>query len=119
MILLITPSARGQECALAIQASTDQPTPVTSTLQEAAGKLREQEYAAVIMDQFLLDAEPDESDQLLPHLGADIPVYVNFAISGTERVLREIRTALVRRRREEQIARRSAEQAIWSELRES
>jgi hypothetical protein len=56
---------------------------------------------------------------MLQHLGMASPVYVNFAISGIERVLREVRTALSRRQREEQVARRSAEQAIWSELKES
>ena len=119
MILLITPSVRSQECAQAIQAATGRPTHAASTLQEAGSKLREQEYLAVIIDQFLLEAEPDDSDQMLQHLGTAIPVYVNFAISGVERVVREIRTALSRRQREEQVARRSAEQAMWSELKES
>ena len=119
MILLITSSVRSQECAHAIQAATGHPTHAASTLREAGSKLREQEYLAVIIDQFLLEAEPDESDQMLQHLGTAIPVYVNFAISGVERVVREIRTALSRRQREEQVARRSAEQAMWSELKES
>lgn len=119
MILLITPSVRSQECAQAIQEATGQPTHVASTLQEAGSQLREHEYLAVIIDQFLLEAEPDGSDQMLQHLGTAIPVYVNFAISGVTRVVREIRTALSRRQREEQLARRSAEQAMWSELKES
>jgi hypothetical protein len=119
MILLITSSVRSQECAHTIQAATGQPTHAAPTLQEAGSKLREQEYLAVIIDQCLLEAEPDESDQMLQHLGTAIPVYVNFAISGVERVVREIRTALSRRQREEQVARRSAEQAMWSELKES
>jgi hypothetical protein len=119
MILLITPSVRSQECANAVQAATGRPTYAVSTLQEAGSKLREQEYSAVIIDQFLLEAEPDDSEQMLQHLGMASPVYVNFAISGIERVLREVRTALSRRQREEQVARRSAEQAIWSELKES
>jgi hypothetical protein len=119
MILLITPSARSQECAKAVQTATGRPTYAVSTLQEAVSKLREEEYSAVIIDQFLLEAEPDDSEQMLQHLGMASPVYVNFAICGIERVLREIRTTLSRRQREEQVARRSAEQAIWSELKES
>lgn len=119
MILLITPSARSRECAQAVEAATGHPTQVASTLQEAGGKLRSQEYSAAIMDQFLLEAEPDESDQMLQHLGTAIPVYVNFAISGIERVVREIRTALRRRHQEEHVARLSAEREMWSELKES
>jgi len=73
----------------------------------------------VVVDQFFVEAEPDESDQMLQHLGGAVPVYVNCAISGVERVVREVRSALSRRQREEQVVRRSAETAMWSELKES
>ncbi len=74
MILLITPSSRSRECAQAVEAATGHPTHVASTLQEAGTKLRSQEYSAVIIDQFLLEAEPDGSDQMSQHLGTAIPV---------------------------------------------
>ena len=119
MILFITPSARGQECAQAIEEATSHPTQVSATLQDAVSHLREREYSAVVVDQFLLETEPDESEQMLQHLGGAFPVYVNCAISGVERVVREVRSALQRRQREERIAREAATQAIWSELKES
>ncbi len=118
MILLITPSARGQECAQALLASTNLQTDLAPTLQAALGKLREQEYAAVVVDQFLMEVEPDEGEQMLQHGGTAFPVYVNCAISGIDRIVREVRSALSRRKREEEIARRSATRAIWSELKE-
>jgi hypothetical protein len=37
-------------------------------------------------------------DQLLQHLGGATPVSVNFAISGIDRVVRDTKTALARRR---------------------
>lgn len=119
MILLITPSARGQECGQALHDATGQPAHVAGTLEMAVSKLRSQEYSAVVVDQFLLEADPDQSDQMLQHLGGAVPVYVNCAISGVQRVVREVCSALSRRRREEQVARWSAEQAMWSDLRES
>jgi DNA-binding NtrC family response regulator len=119
MILLITPSARGQECAQALLTTTTQNTHVASTLQAAVAKLREQEYSAVVIDQCVIEAEPDEGEVMLQHLAAAFPVYVNCAISGIERVVREVRSALSRRVREEQIARVSATRVIWSELKES
>jgi hypothetical protein len=112
MILLITPSSRGQECAQALFASTNHPTDVASTLQAAVSKLRQEEYAAVVIDQFALEVEPDEGEQMLRHLGSAFPVYVNCAISGVERIVRDVQSALRRRQREEQIARSSASQAI-------
>ena len=53
--------ARGQECAQALLASTNLQTEVAPTLQTAVGKLREQEYAAVVIDQF---EEPKEEGAL-------------------------------------------------------
>lgn len=118
MILLITPSARIKECAQSLESATNRPVHIATSLQEAGSRLREQEYAAVIIDQFLMEAEPDESGQILQHIETAVPVYLNFAITGIPRVVRETRTALARRQREEHIARQSAERAVWSELRE-
>jgi hypothetical protein len=119
MILLITLSSRGQECAQASLATTALPTHVASTLQAAVAKLREQEFSAVVIDQCLMEVEPDEGELMLQHLGSAFPVYVNCAISGIERVVREVRSALSRRVREEEIARASAARILWSELKES
>jgi hypothetical protein len=119
MILLITPSERRENCAQVLHGATGHPTHVANTLQAAIGSLRIQEYSAVVIDQFLLETEPDECDLMLRHLGRAVPIYVNCAISGAERIAREVRSALSRRQREEQAARRSAEQAMWSELNES
>jgi len=82
-------------------------------------RLREQAYSAVVIDQFLLENEPVESDQMLEHLDTAFPVYLNFAVSGMERLLREVRSALHRRNREETQARRSAQQQLRSEMCES
>jgi hypothetical protein len=119
MILLVTPSERGKDCAQVLQGATGHPTHVANTLQTAISSLRAEEYAAVVIDQFLLETEPDECDLVLRHLASAVPVYVNCGISGAERIAREVRSALSRRQREEQAVRRSAEQAIWSELNES
>jgi signal transduction histidine kinase len=119
MILLITPSARGQQCADSLNAATGQETHWAQTLQEATSRLREQTYLTVVIDQFLLETEPEESDQMIEHLGTAFPVYVNFAITGMERLVREVRSALHRRKREESVARRAVVEQISSEMRET
>lgn len=119
MILLITPQSRGAECATALFAATSQETHWAPTLQEAATRLREQTYSAAVIDQFLLETEPEESDQMIEHLGAAFPVYINFAITGMERLVREVRSALHRRKREEAAARRAIADQLNSELRET
>jgi hypothetical protein len=116
MILLITPSVRGQECVLALQAATGNETHWAQNLHEATARLREQSYSAAVIDQFLIESEPEESDQMLEHLGVAFPVYVNFGVTGRERLVREVRSALHRRKREEVQARRSMKQQIRSEM---
>jgi hypothetical protein len=119
MILVITPSARGPECAATLKESTGRETHWAENLPQAVARLREQAYSAVVIDQFLLENEPAESDQVLEHLDTAFPVYLNFAVCGMERLLREVRSALHRRKREETQARRSVEQQLRSEMCES
>jgi hypothetical protein len=119
MILLNTPSSSGRQCAESLQAATGQETHWANTLQEAATRLREHTYSAAVIDQFLLETEPDESDQMLEHLGTAFPVYVNFAVTGMDRLVREVRTALHRRKREEVAARRAVAEQMQSEMRET
>src|ERR1700690_1921284 len=116
MILLITPSGRAQDCAQALQEATSETAHVAATLRQASTQLRAEEYSAVVVDQSLLEAEPDESEMVLQHLGTAIPVYVNFAISGIARVVRDLRVALHRRKREDLVARREAELGLRNEL---
>src|SRR6202451_3958759 len=119
MILLITPSARGPECAATLKESTGNETHWAENLQLALSHLREETYSAVVIDQFLLETEPAESDQVLEHIGTAFPVYLNFAVSGMERLVREVRSALHRRQREETQARRAVEEQMRSEMRET
>jgi len=119
MILLITPSSRGPECAANLKESTGEETEWAENLARAFSRLREQNYSVVVLDQFLLENEPGESDHLLDLLGTAFPLYLNFAVSGMQRLLREVRSALRRREREEAQARRSVEQQIQSQMFES
>lgn len=119
MILLITPSTRGSECVRKLKEATGEETHWAENLQQALGRLREQSYSVVVLDQFLLENEPGESDHMLDLLGTAFPIYVNFAVTGMQRLLSEVRSALHRRKREEDQARRSVERQIQSEMFES
>ena len=56
---------------------------------------------------------------MIEHLGHAFPVYINFAVTGMERLLREVRLALHRRKREENAAVRTVVEQLSSEMRES
>jgi len=119
MILLITPSARGPECAESLFAETTQETHWAQSVQEAATRLREQCYAVAVIDQFLLETEPEDSDHMIEHMGTAFPVYINFAVTGMDRLLREVRSALHRRKREESASIRTVVEQLNCEMRES
>jgi hypothetical protein len=119
MILLTTPSARGQQCIDALKVATGKNTHWAPTLQEAATRLREQTYTAVVIDQFLLETEPEEAEKVLEHLGTAFPVHINFAITNLERLVREVRSALHRRQREETAAHRAVQDQMCSEMSET
>jgi hypothetical protein len=107
------------ECAAAVKDTTGHETDWAENLQQALANLRKQTYSTIILDQFLLENEPAESDQLLEHAGTALPLYLNFAVSSMERLIREVRSALRRRMREESQARLSAAQQLRSEMSES
>ncbi len=119
MILLITPSERSQECADAIKNATEQTVQVAASLSDASAKLKGGDFAAVIIDHRLEEADPDETDRVIQHLGMATPLFINFAISGLERIVRETRVALHRRKKETQIARQGAEQNLRNELKDT
>jgi hypothetical protein len=116
MILLVTPSARGQQCADTLTVATGLQTHWAQNLQEAVARLRQQTYSVAVIDQFLLETEPEASDQMVEHLGTAFPVYINFAVTGMERLVRDVRSALHRRNREEAVARQAVVEQMRSEM---
>ncbi len=116
MILLVTPSERAPECAAALHDATGEGVAVAESLARAATLLRAEGYLAVVLDQYLVETEPHEAENTLEHLGTAILVQVNLAISGMERLVREVRAALQRRQREEMRARQAAIGRLHSEL---
>ncbi len=105
-------------CAAVIEASTGEPVQAVKSFQEAAGALRSHDHSAVVIDEGLLDADPDQGSLLLQHMHAAFPIYVNCAINGTQRIVHRVQTALQRHARDEAALRKSALARLMSELRE-
>jgi hypothetical protein len=118
MILIIWSSEKAQEYARAIEHAMQEQVQVASSLHEGLELLQSGEYTAVIVDQWITEAEPEPASVVFEHLGVAVPVFANFGISGVERILRELRAALSRRALESALARQSAQQALHDELRD-
>ena|SRR6478672_11608933 len=116
MLLVITPSAKARGSIQAIQEVTSEETHVVATSSQALARLRAREYVAVLIDQAFLETEPVESDMVLEHIGKAVPVHVNFAINGADRVSRELRVAMLRHKKQVQLVQQEVQEAMRNEL---
>ncbi len=116
MVLLISAAKNAAECAAAIERNLSEKVELISAISQSSVKLRNGDYAAIVIDQSLVDASPLATDTLSKHSGTAIPVILNFAISGVDRITRDVRSALSRRRQEQLLAARAAQAALRNEL---
>lgn len=117
MILLITACDNAQECATAVLQATGVRAQLATDLRMAVSLLRHTEYSTVVIDEAILEASEDKLDALLHNLGSAIPVFVNLGITGRERLLQEIKTALHRADQELLLARKTAQGELTGEFR--
>jgi len=117
MMLLITTSSRANEFSTALEQSLGEEVELTGSGKRALAQLRSGEYSAVILDEAFVETEGEAIDLLLHHSGMAVPVYVNAAISGPDRVVREVKVALRRHEEARLIAMRAAESLLRTELR--
>jgi CheY-like chemotaxis protein len=117
MIMLITSSPAGRKCSEVLEQGTGKKVQVVTDLAAAANCLRAYEFSVIVLDQALVDADATEVTSLLHHSGAAIPVYVNLAISGAERLLLEVKAAFRRRAAERTAAMKAASCELRDDLR--
>jgi signal transduction histidine kinase len=115
-ILLVTGIDGARNCAEVIGKHLGTEVEVAEGRKAALAALRLREFAAVVVDETVTACDPAAAEAIWERSGLAIPLQINFALSGTERLIREIRAALQRRQREQLIARRAAAAAVESEL---
>jgi hypothetical protein len=119
VILLVTQSERASACAAALQESAQEMCKVAATLAQATTILRSEECVAVVADQHLFEAEPNELGIMLEHCGTAIHVRVNLGICGIDRLVSDVRGAMARRRREEIAVRQAVGVKLSRELKDT
>jgi len=115
-ILMVTGIEGARNCATVVGAQLSMDVEVAEGRKAALAALRRREFLAVVIDETLADCDPAAAEKICEYAGLAIPMQINFAISGTARLIREIRAALNRREREQLLARRAATAAIETEL---
>jgi len=118
-ILMITAIAGAENCAAVLSKQFGLIVETAASRKDALAALRRGDFALVVIDQSLVDHTGDGTDSLLKHAGLAIPLEINFAISGCGRVVREVRAALLRREREQDVALSAAATSIQSDIRDT
>jgi hypothetical protein len=115
-ILMVTGIEGARNCAAVVGAQLGMTVEVAEGRKAALTALRRCEFAAVVVDETMAECDPAAAEAVWERAGLAIPLQVNFALSGTARLVREIRAALHRREREQSLARRAAAAAFDTEL---
>ena len=115
-ILMVTGIEGAHNCAAVVGAQLGMEVEVAEGRRAALAALRRREFLALVIDESLAECDPAAAEKICESAGLAIPMQINFAISGTARLMREIRAALHRREREQTLARRAAAAAIETEL---
>jgi len=117
MILLVTGSSRAQECAAAIEKKTHQKTLIAHSQAKAIECLQLHDCDAVVMDESFQQVIGGANNLVLAHGGSALPMYVNLALHGAERVATEVVCGLQRLVRERTAAMNAVVNELRSELR--
>jgi len=115
-VLLVTSIGGAENCASTIGRQLGLAVDLAQTRRTALAALRRREYAVLVLDEGMIEADPAGAEVLWQQAGLAIPVQVNLGISGCNRVLREVRSALQRREREMSLAMRAATQVVEGEM---
>jgi len=118
-ILIITAIAGAENCAAVLSKQFGLIVETAASRKEALAAMRHRDFALVVIDQSLVEHREDGTDSLLKHAGLAIMLEINFAISGCGRVVREVRAALLRREREQDLALSAAATSIQSDIRDT
>jgi hypothetical protein len=119
MILLVTCSKRGAECAGILEAALAESVQLADSVRKAASLARSNEYSALVLDDPMVESELDALDTLLANANLAVPVYVNLSISNSDRVQREVKSAMRRHAEARMVAVRAAESLLRSEIRDA
>jgi hypothetical protein len=115
-VLIVTGMEGAENCAATLAKLLGLECEAASGRKAAISALKRSEFAVIVVDESIIDTDAAGAELIWEHAGLAIPLQINFALSGAQRLAREIRMALTRGERERALARDAAAAAIDSEL---
>ena len=113
---MVTSMAGAENCAASLAGMLGQPVEIASSRKLGLSALRRRDYAMVIVDETIAEADPAGADLLWKHSGLAVPLQINFALLGCARLGREVKAALARREQERSLALRAATSTLENDL---
>lgn len=114
--LIITAMDGVEEIAATLAQKLGLTLEIAGSRAAALRLLERRSYALVVLDQILSDADAQGAELVWRHTGLAIPLQINFGLAGSTRLEREMRAALARRQREQQMASVAAAAAVDTAL---
>jgi hypothetical protein len=116
LILLISAMTGVENCAANLSRQLGFRVDSAPDRKEGIAALKRQQYSLVVIDESIAEADARAAEVLWRYTGLAVPLQVNFALSGTARLARDIRAALSRREQEQALAMRAAASTIEGQL---
>ena len=114
-VLLLATEPAGQAAADALRHSLDTETKLLSSLRAGLASLRLYDFSLILLDETLATDDPETTERIYQVTGAPV-LELNLGISGAQRIVRQVRSALIRRTRDLALARAAAAAQLYSEL---
>ena len=95
-----------------------EPVQATTSFEQACEEVKKADFSLVVLDQWMSEVSPAGTDSLFRNLGRAVPVLVNFAITGMDRVVAIVRSALERHVVEIHTARESASTMLRAQFKD-
>ncbi len=115
-ILLIAPELAADPVAAALRRELEAEVELATTRRAALACLRRREYVLVLIEDFLTSSDPEAAEVLYQAAEATPVLEIHCVLSSAERIVRQVRSALVRRARERSEAAAAAAEALQNDL---
>ncbi len=116
IVLLISAMTGVENCSTNLSHQLGFPVESASDRKEGIAALKRKPYSVVVVDESIAEADARGAEVLWRYTGLAVPMQVNFALSGTARLARDIRASLSRREQEQALAMRAAASTIESQI---
>jgi hypothetical protein len=115
-ILLIAPETKANVIADALREHLTADVQIVPNRRSAVANLRRHDYSLVVLEEDPGNLDPEAADQLYQAAGGALLVEVNFSLSNTHRIVRQVRAAQTRRAMDKKQARTAAATDLTNEL---